>query len=81
VVPLSIRSGVRVTASGRKGFDYNQSWGKGSPSGPLLDGCPDNCFGVDWDVQDRLCRSGSVDVVLGFDLWDLESGKVDPWII
>jgi hypothetical protein len=75
-----VRSGVRVTSSGRKGFDYNQSWGKNTPSGPLLDGCPDNCFGVDWDVQDRLCRSGSVDVVLGFDLWDLESGKVDPWI-
>lgn len=75
-----VRSGVRVNARGRKGFDYNQSWGLKNPGGDLLDGCPSNCFGVDWDVQDRLCRSGSVDVIFGYSLWDLEKGRIDPWI-
>lgn len=75
-----LRSGVRVLSSGRKGFDYNQSWGDKQPGGTRLDGCPPNCFGVDWDVQDRLCRSGSVDVLFGMDLWDLEQGNVDPWV-
>jgi hypothetical protein len=75
-----VRSGIVVTPRGRKGFVYDQSWGDKTPSGPLVNGCPPNCFGVDWDVQDRLCRSGSVDVVMGFDLWDLESGKVNPWV-
>ena len=71
-----VRSGVRATP--RKGFDYNQSWGAGVPSGPILEGCPGNCFGVDWDVQDGLCRSGEVDVIMGFQLWDLEQGTI-PW--
>jgi hypothetical protein len=75
-----VRSGIVVTASGRKGFAYDQSWGKTNPGGPILEGYPSNCFAVDWDVQDRLCRSGSVDVVFGFDLWDLESGNVNPWV-
>jgi hypothetical protein len=36
---------------------------------------------VDWDVQDRLCRTGEVHVIYGFDLWELEQGGIDiPWI-
>lgn len=75
-----VRSGIIVNSRGRKGFTYDQSWGSKQPGGPLLDGYPSNCFGVDWDVQDRLCRSGSVDVIFGFDLWDLEKGVVHPWV-
>lgn len=77
-----VRSGVRKLASGRKVFQYDQSWGDTTPSGPLLPGCPGNVFGVDWDVQDRLCRSGEWDVIFAFDLWDLEQGNVDlDWLI
>lgn len=76
-----VRSGVRVTPGGRKGFDYNQSWGDNVPDGPLLPGCPNNCFGVEWDVQDRLCKNDEWDVLFGFDLWDLEQGGIDlPWV-
>jgi len=72
-----VRSGVRVTGRGRKGFDYNQSWGQNTPSGPLLDGCPDNCFGVDWDVDDANYKSGAAHVLFGISLWDLEKGGID----
>lgn len=72
-----VRSGVYVAPSGRKGFAYDQSWGKNVPGGPLLDGFPSNCFAVEWDVQDRLCRSGQVDVIFAAALWDLEEGNVD----
>jgi hypothetical protein len=76
-----VRSGVRVSPSGRKGFDYNQSWNFNVPSGPLLPGCPDNCFGVDWDVDDANTKRGTFHAIFGMDLWDLESGKFDiPWI-
>lgn len=68
--------------NGRKGFGYNQSWGKTTPSGPRLDGHPGNCFGVDFDVQDRIIKSGRWAVVFGFPLWDLESGNVDvTWYV
>jgi hypothetical protein len=76
-----VRSGIHVSPRGRKGFVYDQSWGDGTPDGPLVPGCPGNCFGVDYDVQDQLCRSGDVDVIFGMNLWDLEAGRVDiPWI-
>lgn len=76
-----VRSGVVVTPGGRKGFAYDQSWGDNTPDGLRLEGFPGNCFGVDWDVQDRLCKRGSVDVVFGMDLWDLEQGNFDlDWI-
>lgn len=73
-----VRSGVGLLGPRkRKGFVYNQSWGPGTPDGPQLEGCPDNCFGVDWDTQDRLCQSGEWDVIFGLGLWDLENGNVD----
>jgi hypothetical protein len=76
-----VRSGIVVTPSGRKGFAYDQSWGETTPQGERLEGRPGNCFGVDWDVQDRLCRTGEVHVIYGFDLWELEQGGIDiPWI-
>ncbi len=75
-----VRSSVVNTSRGRKGFAYNQSWGKNNPQGPLLDGHPSNCFGVDWDVQDQLFRSGDYAALFGFDLWDLESGAVLSWV-
>lgn len=76
-----VRSGVVVTPRGRKGFAYDQSWGDTVPEGPLLPGWPGNCFGIDWNVQDQLCRNGEVHLLFGMDLWDLESGNVDvPWI-
>lgn len=65
----------------RKGFGYNQSWSLQNPDGPLLEGHPSNCFGVDWDYQDRLCKSGKYAVLFGFPLWELEQGGKDiPWI-
>lgn len=76
-----VRSGIVVTPRGRKGFAYDQSWGRNTPSGSLLPGYPDNCFGVDWDVQDRLCRSGSVHALFGFPLWDLEKGVDLDWVV
>lgn len=76
-----VRSGIVVRPSGRKGFAYDQSWGDTTPDGPLLEGYPGNCFGVDWDVQDSLCRSGVVHAVFGLDLWDMEKGKIDiDWV-
>jgi hypothetical protein len=76
-----VRSGVRVTPSGRKVFQYDQSWGDDTPQGPPLPGCPGNVFGVEWSVQDRLCRTGEVDGILGFDLWKLENNDFDlEWI-
>ena len=76
-----IRTGVGVTPRGRKVFDYNQSWGVDTPSGSLLPGCPGNCFGVEWDVQDHLCRTGEVDIIFGFDPFDLENDNYDlPWV-
>lgn len=73
-----VRSSVFSTPSGRKGFGYRQSWGRTVPSGPELAGHPGNCFGVDWDVQDRLCRSGEVHVVFAVPLWD-EIPNL-PWV-
>lgn len=74
---------VRVSVGvwgGRKGFGYNQSWGKTTPSGTMLPGHPGNCFGVDFDVQDRIIKSGEWAVVFGLPLWELESGGQDiPW--
>jgi hypothetical protein len=75
-----VRSGV--IGGGRRGFVYDQSWGDTTPEGPELPGCPGNCFGVDWDVQDRLCKNGSVHVVFGFDPWDLENDNLTiDWIV
>ncbi len=71
----------RLTGRGRPIFQYDQSWGDDTPGGPLLDGCPGNVFGVDWDVQDRLCRSGEVHVLFSLDPWDLEKGPEKlPWV-
>lgn len=77
-----VRSGVSVTPRGRKIFHYNQSWGDTTPSGPLLPGCPGNCFGVEWDVQEEVIRNGEWDVAFAFDLWDLESGNINlEWLL
>lgn len=75
-----VRTSVGVW-NGRQGFAYNQSWGKNNPSGPLLSDHPGNCFGVDFDVQDRIIRNGDWAVVFAFPLWELQEGNVDvPWI-
>lgn len=77
-----VRSGVRVTPSGRRVFTYDQSWGEGVPSGPPLPGCPSNCFGVDWAVQDRACRRGTTFALFAVDLWDLEDDRLPmPWVM
>lgn len=78
-----VRSGVRTLRSGRKVFQYDQSWGERTPGGPLLDGCPGNVFGVDWDVQDRLCRTGNVSVLFSFPVFELESSSPEPlpWVL
>jgi hypothetical protein len=75
-----VRSGVRIAKNGRRGFVYDQSWGENVPNGDLVDGCPSNCFLVDWDVMDASCRNGEADCVFAFDLWDLEQGNLDPWV-
>jgi hypothetical protein len=76
-----VRLSVFQAFSGRKGFGYFQSWGKTSPGGTLLGGHPSNCFGVDWDVQDRCCRNGDWAVVFSFPVWELEKGPQDlPWV-
>jgi hypothetical protein len=63
--------------NGRKGFGYNQSWGRDCPSGPTLQGHPGNCFGVDFDYQDRIIKSGDWAVMFAFNLFDLEKGGID----
>lgn len=76
-----VRCSVFKNARGRRGFGYFQSWGRDNPRGPLLDGHPGNCFGVDWEVQDAVCKSGRWAVVFGFPLWELERGPQDlPWV-
>lgn len=62
---------------GRKGFAYNQSWSKTVPGGNPLPDHPGNCFGVDWNVQDRLCRTGRYAALFLFPLWDLENDNID----
>ena len=65
---------------GQKGFGYWQSWGRSTPDGPKLAGHPGNCFGVDWETQDYVCKNGAWAVVFGFPLWDLQQGLIDiPW--
>jgi hypothetical protein len=77
-----VRNGVRVAENGQRGFQYVQSWGDTTPSGDPVPGCPGNVFLVDWDVQDRLCESGSVHIAFGFDLWDLENDNINiDWLI
>jgi hypothetical protein len=78
-----VRAGVLGTDNyPRKGFAYNQSWSKNTPSGPRLKDYPGNCFGVDWDVDDANCRNGRAAVVFGFALWDLERQNYDiPWTV
>lgn len=67
-----VRASVGVY-NGRKGFGYAQSWGVNVPDGPLLPGHPSNCFGVDFNVQDRIVRSGRWVVVFGWVPWDLQN--------
>lgn len=75
-----VRCSVGVP-NGRKGFGYNQSWGKTTPGGPKLIGHPGNCFGVDFEVQDQICRSGNWAVIFGFPLWQLEADpETIPWM-
>lgn len=75
------REGVLVLPSGRRVFAYGQSWGKNTPKGPPLPDFPDNCFGVDWEVQDHCCRTGKCDILFAFDLWDIEKDKLRlDWI-
>lgn len=66
--------------NGRKGFGYLQSWGKNTPSGNLLPGHSTNAFGVDFDLQDRIIKSGQWSVVFGFPLWELQGGVDIPWL-
>lgn len=74
-----VRSSVGVF-NGRPGFAYCQSWGKNTPQGPLLPGHLSNTFGVDFDVQDAIIKSGDWAVLFSFPLFDLEAGSVDiPW--
>ena len=70
------RSGIRRISQGVDIFQYDQSWGEDEPGGPLLEGCPGNVFGVEWAVQDRLCKSGEVDVLFDMQLWG--EGKLTP---
>lgn len=74
-----VRSGVRAPR-GRKGFDYNQSWGQNTPGGTRLDGCPDNCFGVDWDVDEQNYRNGSAHILFGLTLWEVQNGIDLSWV-
>lgn len=62
---------------GRPGFGYWQSWGRNAPAGTVLRDHPPNCFGVDFNVQDRIIKSGDWAYLTGFPLWDLENDKVD----
>jgi hypothetical protein len=76
-----VRCSINVLKSGRKAFGYWQSWGKNNPQGPVFEGHPSNCFGVDWSVQDKLCKNYEWAVVFGFPLWDIQEGSIDiPWI-
>lgn len=75
-----VRASVGVF-NGRKGFGYAQSWGVNTPDGPLLPGHPGNSFGVDFDVQDRIIRSGQWVIVMGWQPWDLENeDRLVDWI-
>ncbi len=65
---------------GQKGFIYWQSWGKNTPSGTKVPGCPGNCFLVDWNTQDGLFRNGQYAAIFGFPLWELETTPVVPWV-
>lgn len=76
------RPSINVLPSGRKVFGYFQSWGKTTPSGPQLSGHFNNCFGVDFAVQDKCIRNGDYAVVFGFPLWEVEEDKVNvDWMM
>ena len=72
-------SGVVVTPRGRKGIVYDQSWGEGVPGGPLLPGWPSNCFAIDFDAADDICKREDCHLVTGFDGWKLPPGPDDAY--
>lgn len=69
--------GIIVLPSGRKVIPYDQSWGDKTPSGPLLEGCPSNTFGVDWDVMDNCIKTGVMHVLIAFDPFEVEKDEID----
>jgi hypothetical protein len=71
-----VRGGI-IIRNGRKGFVYYQSWNRDTPSGDVIPGYTGNCFGVDWDVEDKLCRTGEVDGLLDLALWDYDKGPIE----
>lgn len=75
-------NGVLVSKRGRRGFSYEQSWDAISPRGGSLlgDGAfPGNCFGIDWEVMDDICRRGQAAALFGFALWDDKSSVEIDW--
>lgn len=61
----------------KKGFGYWQSWGRTTPGGNRLKDHPGNCFGVDWDTQDQLFRTGKYAVIFGFPAIEAAENRVD----
>lgn len=51
------------------GLVYVQSWGPNTPDGPLLEGYPAWCFGVDPQTSDRMIRNGEAHAVSMMDDW------------
>jgi hypothetical protein len=68
---------VVVSDSGRRGLGCGQSWGKNTPSGPLLKGCPDYVFGVSEDDVNYMLKQRDSTGVASFKGW---GESYDPWV-
>lgn len=76
-------TGVGLTPSGRIAWDYNQSAGRNTPSGPLREGCPGNVFGIYDDAFQSMLDLGEGHLLYGWDGWDpsdIPSRPSIPWI-
>lgn len=71
---FSRKSSAAVPFTGdRRGLGCGQSWGQMTPDGPLLLGCPDNVFGVEDYVCDRMLAGRDSYAIAGMQAWLLQS--------
>ncbi len=71
---------VMKLPNGAKVFGCGQSWGDNTPSGDLLEGCPDYVFGIEWDVAAYMFRQRGTVAATAFANWvPPDDGKI-PWV-
>lgn len=67
---------VHKLEDGREVLGCGQSWGKNTPSGPLLANCPDHVFGVEKSIVNRMLGQKVSTAVTAFAGWQAD---YKPW--